>query len=88
MIAFTEKKPNQPTSRHFAEESGDQIFCLAGLWLYFSVSKGMRWMTSGAPAEVMFWDAEFPPKLQCAREGVFNSAVGYDEVGLIFNAVC
>lgn len=48
----------------------------------------MRGMTSGAPAEVAFWDAEFPPKPQCALEGVFSSAVGYDELGLIFNAVC
>lgn len=45
-------------------------------------------MTSGVPADVTFWDAEFSPKPQCAREDVFNSAIGYDELDLILNAVC
>lgn len=45
-------------------------------------------MTSGVPADVTLWDAEFSPKPQCAREDVFNSAIGYDELDLILNAVC
>lgn len=89
MIVVTgKKKQTSLQAGTLLKNQVTRIFCLAGFWLYLSVSKGMRWMTSGVPADVTFWDAEFSPKPQCAREGVFNSAIGYDELDLILNAVC
>lgn len=84
MVGFSGKnQTNQPTSRQFAEESGGQDLLppwLVALLLWaqvsLSVSKGIRCMTSGAPAEVTFWDTDFPLKPRCAREDASPSAVG------------